>query len=356
MQGGIEKAQGKTSSILHAREATMQTQGIVFTSINEASLQTVGLPDMRPSDALVEVELSGVSVGTELWALTGQRPAGDTTFPCIPGYQAVGQVRVSGPESALQPGERIFFTKSRLVEPFSTGNWMGSHLRFAVMDAAEHPAHGYWVRLPEGLTPEDAVLSALAAVTGIGLRQVAIQPGDLCVVLGQGVIGQTAAQTARIRGAEVLVADIAPNRLEMARQYSADSVWNPQTDGDLAAEVRRRKPNGADLVIEASGNKTLIPLAIDLVRRWGSVVLQGWYPGEVAFDFHKAHGRRPILHIACGMDREANTQALRWVAEGKMHLAPLLTHRFAPEQASEAYAMMRERPGDFLGVAFDWRR
>ena len=48
-------------------------------------------------------------------------------------------------------------------------------------------------------------------------------------------------------------------------------------------------------------------------------------------------------------------RAIGWIADGKMRLAPLLTHAFRPEQASEAYAMMRLHPGDFLGVAFDWR-
>src|SRR5262249_55035599 len=61
------------------------------------------------------------------------------------------------------------------------------------------------------------------------------------------------------------------------------------------------------------------------------------------------------LAVTCGMDAECNRQAVDWLAEGKLRLAPLLTHIFKPEQAAKAYEMMRTRPGDFLGVAFDWR-
>ncbi|HZP85030.1 MAG TPA: zinc-binding alcohol dehydrogenase [Chthonomonadaceae bacterium] len=333
----------------------MQTHAIVFPAVNVAALETIALPPMEPADALVDVELSGVSVGTEVWALTGKRPPGDTTFPCVPGYQAVGVVRQAGSGSAVRPGERLFFTQARLPAPYSQGNWMGSHLETAVVDTSGNPTCGYWVRVPESLKPEDVALSALAAVTERGLRQVSPQPGEFCVVIGQGVIGQTSAQIARIRGAKVLAADIAPNRLELSKRYSADAVWNPQADGDLAEEVRRRSPEGADLVVEASGNKDLIRQAIELVRPLGKVLLQGWYPGDVAFDFHRAHMRRPTIAIACGMDREGNQRAIDWLAERKMRLAPLLTHTFRPEQASEAYEMMRSRPGDFLGVAFDWR-
>jgi 3-hydroxyethyl bacteriochlorophyllide a dehydrogenase len=332
----------------------MQTKAIVFPELNRAVLEAIELPPLNPTDAYVQVEMSGVSVGTEVWALTGQRPPGDTTFPCVPGYQAVGVVLEIGPESALKTGERIFFTKTRLNEPYSKGNWMGSHVRIAVVDAAEEPRHGYWVRLPESMTPQEAVLSALAAVTTRGLKHVGVNAGDFCVVTGLGVIGQTAAQVARIQGATVLGADIAPNRLEAAAKYSADAVFNP-AEGDLLAEVRRRKPEGADLVVEASGNKHLIPQAIDLIRPLGRVLLQGWYPGEVAFDFHRAHGRRPTIAVTCGMDRESNEQVIQWIAGKQMLLAPLLTHVFSPEQAPEAYEMMRTNPADFLGVAFDWR-
>ena len=107
--------------------------------------------------------------------------------------------------------------------------------------------------------------------------------------------------------------------------------------------------------MEASGSKALIPLAISLIRPLGRVLLQGWYPGNVAFNFHDAHGKRPTIAVTCGLDHEGNEQAIQWVAEGRLHLAPLLTNVFRPAQAAEAYEMMRLRPGDFLGVALDWR-
>jgi len=333
----------------------MHTEAIVFPALNRAEVAEIPLPEPGPRDCVVDVTMSGVSVGTEVWALTGQRPAGDTTFPCVPGYQAVGEVRECGPDSLLRAGERIFFTKSQLAPPYSTGNWMGSHVRTAIVDGSESPRHGYWVRLPSELEAEEVVLSALAAVADRGLRHVGVHPGDLCVVIGQGVIGQTAAQIARIYGAHVLAADISPARLELAARYSADGVINAR-QSDLGEEIHRIKPAGADLVVEASGNKSLIPTAIDLVRPLGRVLLQGWYPGEVSFDFHRAHGRRPTIAVTCGMDVECNRRAVQWVAENRLRLKPLLTHVFKPGQAAEAYEMMRTRPGDFLGVAFDWRR
>ncbi len=332
----------------------MRTDAITFPSLNQVELVSIELPDVKPTDCVVDVQLSGVSVGTEIWALTGQRPPGDTTFPCVPGYQAVGVVREAGPESALHAGERIFFTKSRLALPYSQGNWMGSHVRTAIVDGSDSPRHGYWVRLPDSVEAEDTALSALAAVADRGLLHVGVHPGDLCVVIGQGVIGQSAAQIARIYGARVIAADVSASRLELAARHSADAVVNPLR-ADLVAEVRRHKPDGADLVVEASGNKSQVSAAIDLVRPLGRVLLQGWYPGDVSFDFHRAHGHRPTIAVTCGMDCESNRRAIEWIAEGRLNLKPLLTHTFRPERAPEAYEMMRLQSGDFLGVVFDWR-
>ena len=332
----------------------MKTDAIVFNGVNEASYEKIEMAPVTATDAIVEVEFSGVSVGTEVWALTGQRPPGDTGFPCVPGYQAVGVVKAAGQESALTPGERIFFTKSKLVAPHSVGNWMGSHVRYAVVDAKENPQEGYWVRVPENVSAEDAALSALGAVAERGLLHVGVNPGDFCVVVGQGVIGQMSAQVAKIHGAHVVGVDIEDSRLEISAKHSCDAALNA-AQCDILIELQKMKPGGVDLSIEASGNKKLIPQAISLIRVQGRVLLQGWYPGDVSFNFQDAHNRRPTIAATSGMDRECNQRVMDWLAEGVLKIAPLITARFKPQQAQEAYAMMRDKPSDFLGVIFDWR-
>ena len=74
--------------------------------------------------------------------------------------------------------------------------------------------------------------------------------------------------------------------------------------------------------------------------------------GSAALRTEEGSGR---IAVTCGMDAESNRRAVEWIAEGRLHLKPLLTHVFKPDQSAEAYEMMRTRPGDFLGVAFDWR-
>ena len=223
------------------------------------------------------------------------------------------------------------------------------------MDTRQEPTNGFWARVPSPLEPEDVVVCGLASVSGRGLAQIGVSTGEFCVVVGQGVIGQCCAQIARIHGAHVLAADVIPKRLALAAEYSADTVWDSNT-GDLNAEVfRRTGDRGADLVVEASGRKELIRQAIDIVRVYGKVLLQGWYPGDVSFDFHRTHMRQPTIAVACGIDKAGTERALRWISEGKLRIRPLVTSVFRPADAPSAYAMMRERPGEFLGVAFDWR-
>ena len=101
-----------------------------------------------------------------------------------------------------------------------------------------------------------------------------IRPGDLVVVMGQGLIGQGSAQLARQRGATVLATDIGSTRLRLSRETSADHVINVR-EQDLRAAVHDLKPSGADVVIETTGRAEQFAPCIDLMRTQGQLLLRG---------------------------------------------------------------------------------
>ena len=105
----------------------------------------------------------------------------------------------------------------------------------------------------------------LAWVSGRGLWHGGMNSRDLCVVVGQGGIERGGAQIASIYRAEVVESDSQQTRRDLSAQFSADHVVDPLAQ-DINTAVAQIRSGGADLVVEASGNKTLIPTAISLVR------------------------------------------------------------------------------------------
>lgn len=222
-------------------------KAVVITGPNAIEIQQHDAPNLKPNELLIRTEYSGVSQGTELQAFTGKRP--ELSLPTVPGYQAVGTVEAVGDEvERYKVGQRVMFSTSRLPAAF-TETWMGAHVSHAFVSTTGDRAP---LPLPEGADGVSTALSALAAVSLRGIRIVPVRIGDLVVVVGQGLIGQGSAQLARLQGAVVVAADIAPERLKLSQAHSADYTVNV---GEQALDevVRTVKPGGADVVIEQAG-------------------------------------------------------------------------------------------------------
>jgi 3-hydroxyethyl bacteriochlorophyllide a dehydrogenase len=325
-----------------------KSTAIVFPEAKKAALQTYEPAALRAGELLVRTEFSGVSQGTEIWAYNGQRP--ELKFPTVPGYQTVGIVEQIGEGvTAFSKGQRVMFHASRLPSDWPE-TWMAGHVSLAVVNVAGDPAPQV---IPDGTDPVAAVLSAMAAVSLRGVEMVNIRFGDLVVVMGQGLIGQAAAQLARARGATVIATDLSPKRLELGRAHSADHVINPKT-GDLGALVRKLRPNGADVVIETTGRAEAFKDCIDLLRWEGSLLLQGYYPKPITFDFHHTHMKKPTIAVSCGIGDTRRT--LELIRHGKLHWREMVTDLVDVREAPAIYERMAANDPDMLGVVFDWRK
>lgn len=342
------------------RSMSESAKAVVFTAPHQVDVQQVPLPTLEPWDVTVEVESSAISLGTERWALLGTRPKGDVTFPCIPGYLSIGRITKCGASAAerYQPGDRINFLSARIPEGFG-GNWMCGHLNPAVVHVNPSDLGGfegmpYVERVPSSLASETATLAGLAAVACRGIDMAGIEVDQKVVVVGQGVIGHAAAQICRLMGAQVLTADTLGSRVALSREYAADIAVNSKSENLAAAVADFTDGQGADVVIDTTGSMAMLDQEIDYLRRFGKFILQGWYPPPNTLDFHKMHLKFARLFFPCGHSGVAVSRCMQWMARGQLQLAPLITHRFAPEQASEAYDLILNRPQDTMAIIFDW--
>lgn len=327
------------------------TQAIVFTEPYQVDLITVSLPDPGPTDVVVRTVASGISVGTERWALIGRynRWGEDVprNYPHAPGYQRAGIVEAVGSEvNGFAVGDRVVATTGARLEDeeLRRKGWFG-HIGTSVL-----PQDQVW-----GIGPmaqmDEASLFIMACVGAHGVRLIDVQKDNLVVVIGQGMIGQMSAQMARLRGATVITSDLIQKRVDMSALHSADLALNGQRD-DLLETIQRFQPEGADVVIDTSGNASLFDFCRGLIRREGSICLQGYYPDLFRIEFHPTHLKRAKVAFPCGYEEPETVLPL--LARRKVRINPLITHRFPVSRAREAYDLLLKQPDEVLGIVIDW--
>ncbi|MCC6446566.1 MAG: zinc-binding dehydrogenase [Armatimonadetes bacterium] len=333
----------------------MRSRAVLFVQNGVAELGEVEVPDPKETEIRVHTEMSSISVGTERWVLTekfytrSNRSDHPTPYPCVPGYQKVGIVEAVGKAvKDVRVGDRVFTTIAR-IESGAAPMW-GGHIEHSVYEAGEA------IQLPEGFDLKAAASLVLAQVGVNGGSRGTVKPGDLAVVLGDGMVGQWAAQTLRSRGARVILAGRREYRLALARKYSADRAVNVREES-LEELVRREKPEGAALVVETVATRETVGQALGLLRHDGHCVLLGWYvEGDDLLSIHDLQGKELTLWATGGWLRPRLMKTIGMAQEGSLHVAELMTRVFTPEDAPKAYRLMVDKSEDFLGMVIDWRR
>jgi NADPH2:quinone reductase len=270
-------------------------------------------PEATADQALVEVSAAAITPLDVLCA-SGTSYFGEPPLPYVPGVQGVGRV-VSG--SALQPGTRVWFPTTAGMRPGD-----GSMAQQAVVPAEE------LVELPDGVDDVEVAalgLSAVAAWMCLTWRG-GLRSGDHVLVLGAGgVVGQVAAQAARLLGARRVVAACrSQHAQDRAKECGADAVV-PIFDEDDVASLRERLASACeeplDLVVDPLFG---VPAsaAAGLLGQRGRLVNLGSSAGETAvFESASLRSRTAAVlgytnnDITRAQRREALLAVLRHAAE-----------------------------------------
>lgn len=332
----------------------MKAPAVVFPEPKRIEIREMELPDVGPGQVGIRTMFSGVSQGTERWALTGRYGHWDADYasfyPCSPGYQAAGVVdAVGGKVGDLEVGDHVFTMGTHFVDPDHKypGPCQASHAGYLVADRSL-----VW-RVDPAVDLAGASLFHMAGVSRHGVRLTGVRSGDLVALFGLGMIGQMTAQAARRVGARVIATDLIPARVEAAAAHSADVAVDANVDR-LDDAVRRERPDGADVAIDTTGDSRMFDRCLGLIRREGRITMQGYYPDPISIDFHPTHMQRPLVSFPCGWDDEFNEDLADDMATGRIEIDPLITHRVPFREAQDAYDLVIEHPERSLGMVLDW--
>jgi L-iditol 2-dehydrogenase len=195
----------------------------------------------------------------------------------------------------------------------------------------------------------------LAQVGYNGANKLRVSPGDVVVIIGEGLVGQYAGQVLRHRGAHVIMAGLMKSRLQIAELFSADEIYDNSKD-DLRDFIQDRYPEGVPIVVETASSKETIRLAIDLLARNGQLVLNGYYPpSESMLDWHWLRRKEITLYCPDSRTPQRLEATLDLIRRGHIKVEELMTHTCSYTRASEMYRMLLDRSADFLGIVFDWK-
>ena len=189
----------------------------------------------------------------------------------------------------------------------------------------------------------------------------------MAVVIGEGLVGQYAAQVLRHRGARVILSGLIPARLETAARFSADEVFDASKPdsgdtggagrgGGLAAYVRARHPAGVAIAVDTASSAHTVRMATGLLARNGHLVMNGFYPPpESLVDWHWLRGKELTLHCPNSRTRARLEAALRLIADGAMRVEELVTHELPLADAPRAYDMLLDPRARYLGIVIRWK-
>jgi 2-desacetyl-2-hydroxyethyl bacteriochlorophyllide A dehydrogenase len=329
----------------------MKTEAIVFNDKNKVTLETVTLPEISDDEVLVDVEYSCISPGTERSCLMGRFYYGEQqnySFPFVPGYQHAGRVKAVGRAvSSLQPGDRVFAQFSRFENRAS--KW-GGHCSMSLNKEYDV------VKLPDGVQTMDASALVILQVGYNGGSRPPVEPGNIAVVFGDGLIGQFVSQTLRSRGAYVVIVGRGnEKRMALARKYSCDKVIS-MVHQDYIEEIKKMAPNGVKIVVEAVGTSENFKPAFDLLAHNGHFVLNGFYPQQNRVDLNPFSIKEITIYNPASIQRDRLEKTISWLAQGKLDVRNLITHVVKVTEAPNAFHdLILNRKEFSLGVIIDWK-
>jgi 2-desacetyl-2-hydroxyethyl bacteriochlorophyllide A dehydrogenase len=315
----------------------------VWTAAEKSELQTEAVAAPGPGQVLIKTRYSAISPGTEMALYMGTHVGfadPDNHYAKYPhrgGYLNIGIVEAAGEEAAAD---------------WPVGTWVysaASHRRYALVDTT-----GPWScrRLPEALQKPEAAYLGLVKVGYTAPYMAPSTLGKKIAVLGAGLVGNFAAQLYNASGADVVSVERDDFRRDIAEKCGLKTV------GDTS-DVEKALGEAPGIVVEATGVPALCVKAMEMAAQGGRVLILSSPRGEAPVNFYNhihsklisvigAHGKAVTDGVAA--DRLLYSMA----ADGKVTLAPCVTHKASWKDAAEVWDTYAHNPVKRLGTILDW--
>ncbi|MBM6984786.1 MAG: zinc-binding alcohol dehydrogenase family protein [Acidaminococcaceae bacterium] len=331
----------------------------------KVTFRDIPKPVRKPGEALLKVLYGGIC-GSDLSSYRGTFAY--FAYPRIPGHEFSAEiVEIDDNDQGLKPGMVVtcnpyfncghcYSCQRGIVNACTSNETMGCQRDGAFCEYITMPIE----RIYDGKGLPANLLCAIEpfCISWHGVSRAHIRKGDKVLIVGAGTIGVLAAISAKAKGGEVYIADVAQPKLDYAKKYFgvAGTILNSSEEAFAKACNEITGGNGFDVTIEAVGLPSTFQNCIDAAAFGAHMVLIG--VGKKNLDFNFTLLQKKELNV-CGSRNALKKDFLELidlVRTGTVPLDKVVTDEYGFSEAPKAFADFSAHAGEMLKVRIDFSR
>lgn len=318
----------------------------VMTAPKKIIFQEVPIPEPANNQVLLKIRRIGIC-GSDIHVYHGLHPF--TKYPVTQGHEVSGEiVKLGAGVKDFKVGQKVTVEpqvycgecypcthgKYNLCENLKVMGFQttGTASEFFAVDASKVTP------LPDNMSFDDGAMLEPLAVTVHAAKRFPDIKGAKVAILGCGPIGILLAQSAKALGAEkVLITDVSDLRLELAKKVGVDFAVNTRNKDFGDAMVAVFGKDKADVIYDCAGNDITMGQAIKYARKGSTIILVAVFGKMANVDLAVLNDHELDLNTSMMYTHVDYLDAIKFVNEGKIQLAPLQTKHFPFKEFLAAY-------------------
>jgi L-iditol 2-dehydrogenase len=324
----------------------------VYYNNHDVRIEEMPVPEIGDEEVLLKVMTSGIC-GSDVieWYRVPKAPR-------VLGHEATGVIdRVGSKVTSLKVGDRVFVSHH---VPCNQCRYCqrGHHTACQTLHTSNYYPGGFaqYIRvpkinvdfgvykLPENMSFEEGTFIEPLACVSRGQRLANLKKDDSLLIIGSGISGILHAQLAKYKGVRnVIVADINPYRLQLAKKFGADHALDAKEN--LPPKLKEVNDGRlADQVVVCTGATSAALTALDCVEKGGTILFFAVPDPTVKLPvpINQFWRNEITMRTSYGAAPNDLEDSMRVLATKRLNVKDMITHRLSLNEAAEGFRLMAE--------------